>query len=90
MYTIQEIQKLISEGKFEKAIEKLDHAIEQNPLNAEWWYLRGRVYWKTGQRANAISDYEEAVHINPESPAKKALEMANDIMDFFNHDLMNP
>ena len=38
----------------------------------------------------AITDYEHAVSINPNSPAKIALENARDIISFFNPDIYNP
>ena len=43
-----------------------------------------------GERRQAMSDYAHAISINPESPARQALEQAHDIMAFFNTDLMNP
>ena len=37
----------------------------------------------------AINNYLEALNINPDSPAKQALEIANDILDFYNKDMYN-
>lgn len=85
-----EIESLIKANKLEQAIERLDREIEAHPDRAELWYTRGRVYWRMGQKGKAITDYEEAAHLDPESPAKMALEMSHDIMDFYNKDLYNP
>lgn len=86
----QIIEQLISEGNLDKAISMLDHEIERHPNDDALWYLRGKSYWRMGRKAYAISDFEEAVHINPESPAVHALELARGIMDFYNPDLLNP
>lgn len=86
----QIIEKFILDEHLDQAIEALDHNIEKDPENAEWWYLRGQTYWRMQKRSNAISDLEEAIHLDPNSPAKLVLEMINGIMDFYNTDLFNP
>lgn len=57
---------------------------------AEAYYLLGRIAWKKGDKAGAITRYGEAVDADPHSEAAVALEQARDIMDFFNKDLYNP
>ena len=37
----------------------------------------------------AINNYLEAIHLNPESPAVQALEIANEILAFYNKDMYN-
>lgn len=90
MQSEQIIKDLISEGRYDEAVSALDRNIEENATNALWWYLRGKTYWRMQRRADAISDYEEAVHLDPQSPAAHALEMARDVMNFYNPDLLNP
>ena len=90
MQSKQIIEELISSGNFDRAISALDRNIEKEPENALWWYLRGKAYWRMDRKSDAISDFEEASHLDPQSPAVHALEMTRDVMDFFNHDLMNP
>lgn len=58
--------------------------------DADSYYRRGRLYWRLGDKGAAISDYERAVAIDPESPAAEALKLCRDIMDFYNTDLYNP
>ena len=53
-------------------------------------YERGRRFWQQGERGKAISEYNAAVALDPESPAATALQMANDIMDFFDPNQLNP
>ncbi len=86
----QTIAAFILEREWEKTLEALDANIEEDPHNDHWRLMRGQVYWRLGQNAKAISDYEHAVQINPESPAKAALELARNVMDYYNPDLLNP
>lgn len=90
MKEYDEIRQLIDEGLYTEALERLDHAIERKPLTAALWYERGRLYWRLGNKANAISDYEEALFLDPESPARHALQLAREVMDFYNTDMLNP
>ncbi len=90
MHSEQIIVDFITEGRYDDAISYLDRNIEEDSGNALWWYLRGKAYWRTERYTEAISDYEEATHLDPNSPAVHALEMARDVMNFYNPDLLNP
>lgn len=90
MVELQKIEALFSDNKIDEAIEALTANIEDDPNCSQWYFLRGRALWRLGQKGKAISDYEQAVALDPDSPAKHALEMTRDIMDFFNPDLYNP
>lgn len=72
------------------SLEKYDAEIASNPENAGLYYERGKLHWKLGHRAEAITDFNTAVSLDPASPAKSHLEMLTDIMDFYNTDLYNP
>lgn len=72
------------------SIEILDKMIEENSGSADLYFQRGKLKWKMGDKPAAMSDFSNAVILDPESPAKGYLEMANDIMDFYNTDLYNP
>lgn len=52
--------------------------------------MRGKLYWKLGNRAAATSSYAAAAELDPDSPAAAALEQARTIEAFFNPDLLNP
>lgn len=84
-----EVERLLSENKPDDALKVLDKAVEVNN-EAVLFYERGRLLWKLGRKTDAMSDYSKAVSIDPESPAAVALQMARDVMDFYNHDLYNP
>lgn len=90
LISAEAIDRAVMSGEYDEALGMLDHNVEVDGGNSNWWYLRGRVYWRLGNRGAAISDYEHAAQINPDSPAAHALQMARDVMDFYNPDLLNP
>lgn len=73
-----------------KQIAAITAMIEQTGPTADLYYRRGKLYWRLGQRAAAITDFNEAVAIDPVSPAAAYIAMTGDIMDFYNTDLYNP
>lgn len=58
--------------------------------DAELYFQRGRLKWKAGRKTDAMSDYAKAVALDPQSPAAAALDLARDVMAFYNKDLYNP
>ena len=84
------VERVLGEGHAAEALDILNRHIESTPEDDEAYYLRGRVNWKLGRNADAISDYCKAVDLNPSSCAAHALDMARNIMDFYNKDLYNP
>lgn len=85
----QEILMLIESGEYDKAIAALrDH--HDMDSEDEVYYTAGRLCWKFGRQADAISFYRKAVAVNPDSQACHALEIAEDVLGFFNPDLLNP
>lgn len=81
---------MIKEGRLAEAAAELDALITSDCADAEAWYLRGKLWWKTGNRSEAMTCYSRSLALNSESPAKYALNQAKDIADFFNPDLLNP
>ena len=71
-------------------IRELTDRLTRNPERADLYFERGKLYWKIGEKGSAMSDFNAAMNIDPNSPAKGYLDMANDIMDFYNTDLYNP
>lgn len=87
---LQDIQAILADNKIDEAINELNALIAINPNNDEALFLRGKAYWRLGNRSRAITDYATAASINPDSPAVFALEQAREIEAFFNPDLLNP
>ena len=72
-------------------IEALSAQIESSQdVMPQLLFSRGRLYWKAGRRAEAMSDYAAAAAADPDSPAAAALEWCRSIMDFYDHNLYNP
>ena len=90
MKNSQEYFDLISQNRLENALQLIDRLIKDNPHDSLMLFERGKLRWKMGDRAGATGDYAKSVEINPESPAKYALEQADEIASFFNPDLYNP
>ncbi|MDE7427193.1 MAG: tetratricopeptide repeat protein [Muribaculaceae bacterium] len=57
---------------------------------ASLYYKRGRAFWQAGDKAAAISDYEHAAALDPQSEAATALELARDVMNFYHRERFNP
>ena len=88
--TLQDIKTILADNKIDEAINELNALIAINPNNDEALFLRGKAYWRLGNRSRALTDYATAASINPDSPAVFALEQAREIEAFFNPDLLNP
>lgn len=54
------------QGRYEKALEYLDKAINLNPQYAEPYYNRGTVYGRLGQYQRTIDDCSEALRLKPD------------------------
>lgn len=87
---MEQIKRMIAEGKVKEAISRLTELIEGGavPLD-ECFYLRGNAYRKLGQTRLALNDYLEAIALNPDSPAATAYRMQIRILDFYNRDMYN-
>ncbi len=55
------------QGKYKKAIDYYDKAIEHNPKSADAYYNRGIAKRALGDYKAAIADYDKAIEYNPKS-----------------------
>ena len=84
------IQALLDAHKADEAIAQLDdYRAGGGRMDDTLYYLLGNAWRKKGNWQMAINNYLEALHLNPDSPARQALEIANDILDFYNKDMYN-
>ena len=74
----------------EMQIEILNRKIAESADDASLYVERGKLLWRLNRRGEAISDYERAAALDPAGPGGLLLEHSNNIMDFFNPDLLNP
>lgn len=90
-HSLSNIQRLIDEENVDKAISCLDHYISLNGDNmAEALFMRGRAYWRLQEYGPAITDFEKAVALDPDCGAQAALDLARDVLNFYNKDMYNP
>ena len=86
----ERIRQLLQENRADEAIALLDRVrAEGGTLDAGLFYLLGNAWRKKGDWQRAINNYLEAVHLDPESPAAQALDIANEILAFYNKDMYN-
>jgi len=84
------IKAYLEESRADDAIGLLsDYQAGGGEMDDELFYLLGNAWRKKGNWQMAMNNYLEAVHINPSSPAQQALDIANEILDFYNKDMYN-
>ena len=87
---LKEIKDWIDEGNVDIAVSRLNQLLNQQPEDADdIYYLLGNAFRKQGDWQGALNNYQEAIDINPESPAKDARAMMMDILNFYNKDMFN-
>ena len=90
MQGLDGIEKLLQEGRTDEAVLQLEEYIAScDAPSDKAYYLLGNAYRKKGDWQGAINNYLEAMAINPDSPARNAYKMANEILDFYNKDMYN-
>ena len=86
----EKLKALLDASKADDAIALADRfRAEGGVMDDELFYLLGNAWRKKGNWQMAMNNYLEAIHLNPESPAKQALDIANEILDFYNKDMYN-
>ena len=86
----ERISDLLARDRADEAIALLDnYRKEGGKMDDSLFYLLGNAWRKKGNWQMAMNNYLEAVHLNPESPAAQALDIANEILAFFNKDMYN-
>lgn len=86
----KKLQDFINSECYPEAIEEIESYLKENSDDDKAYYVLGRLYWKIGERSRAMASYRKAVALNPDSPARHALEITSDIFNYYNPDLLNP
>jgi tetratricopeptide (TPR) repeat protein len=90
MAGLDAIEVVLRDGNVDEAIKLLQGFISSSEIPSDKaYYLLGNAYRKKGDWQGAINNYLEAMAINPDSPARNAYAIANDILDFYNKDMYN-
>ena len=86
----ERIRNLLSTERADEAIAELEAFRNAGgSMDDELFYLLGNAWRKKGNWQMAMNNYLEATALNPESPAAQALDIANEILDFYNKDMYN-
>ena len=86
----ERIKAMLDAHKADDVIDLMEKfRADGGSMDDELFYLLGNAWRKKGNWQMAMNNYLEAVHLNPESPAKQALDIANEILDFYNKDMYN-
>jgi tetratricopeptide (TPR) repeat protein len=86
----QKLRDLLEASKADEAIAAAEqYRAEGGVMDDELFYLLGNAWRKKGNWQMAMNNYLEAIHLNPESPAQQALDIANEILAFYNKDIYN-
>ncbi|MBO7071122.1 MAG: hypothetical protein J6W09_07505 [Bacteroidales bacterium] len=86
----ERIKAMLDAHKADDVIDLMEKfRADGGSMDDELFYLLGNAWRKKGNWQMAMNNYLEAVHMNPESPAKQALDIANEILDFYNKDMYN-
>ena len=84
------IKDLLDNHKADEAIALVEsYRAEGGEMDDTLFYLLGNAWRKKGNWQMAMNNYLEAVNLNPQSPAASALDIANEILDFYNKDMYN-
>lgn len=59
-------------------------------MTAEEYYRFGNECRQRGDWKHAIENYNEAIELDPQSPAVEAKQMVENILDFYCKDIYNP
>ena len=86
----QKLLDLLDASKADEAIAAAEkYRAEGGVMDDELFYLLGNAWRKKGNWQMAMNNYLEAIHLNPDSPAQQALDIANEILAFYNKDMYN-
>ncbi len=84
-------KELISQGDVERAIQAINEFLPQATKDEQEqaYYLLSNAYCKLADWQQAMNSYQQAIDLNPDSPACQAREMLTDILSFYNKDMYN-
>ena len=87
--TKDNLHVILNNGEIDKARQVLMSLIREDADDDELHYMMGNVWAKTNDWQKALESYNQALELNPESPASEAKEMIMDILVFFDKERYN-
>lgn len=86
----QRLQSLLDQHRSDEAIALVEeYRAGGGVMDDTLFYLLGNAWRKKGNWQMAMNNYLEAIQLNPSGPARQALDIANEILAFYNKDMYN-
>lgn len=87
--SLKDIERLLKEDKTERAKMLFDQFEEQ--LSVEYFMLKGKIEQKYQNWGGAINAFNKVLEIDPSNKvASNNLHLINNILSFWNPDMLNP
>lgn len=86
---LNHIRQLINEGHVDTAISRLNDWLQRLLAHGGSILSFGKCLSEKGDWQGALNNYQEAIALDPESPAADARKMVMDILNFYNKDMFN-
>lgn len=88
---IKLIESYFQSNQMDEAGHLLEELIKTDASNEELYFWLGKVYYKKQEWGSAINAFQKVLEINPEhADAKSQIDMAYNILGYFNPDMFNP
>lgn len=68
---LQQAAQASQRGEHQTAIARLSEAIQQSPMTALPWYLRGREHFRTGKIKESVADFDRYVQLAPRAESQQ-------------------
>jgi Tfp pilus assembly protein PilF len=79
-----------TEGNIKEAEQFFSKAVQEDKMNIEAWFFRGKLNRMKGDLISALNDFHKTVDLDPNHcEAKVSIELINNIIGFRNPDLLN-
>lgn len=89
MIGIDDIKQLIAQEEFAQAEESLKSFLSEHPENEQAHFLMGNLFRKREDWEDALNEYQAAMDINENSPARLAYNAIQEVLAFYNKDMFN-
>lgn len=89
MEDLKQAKILLDKGLWNEAVEVLTSYIKDYPDSDEAYFLLGNAYRKKEDWQSALNNYQKAIDLNEESPARHAYKATTEILEFYNKDMFN-
>ena len=88
---IQLVKNYLQSNQMNEAGQLLENLIKENDPNEELYFWLGKVCYKKQEWGNAINAFQKVLDLNPEhKDAQSQIDMAYNILGYFNPDMFNP